>query len=140
MVVKKPEAHLKGKNLKFIWNKSKSDLGNTGGFLSKVQDSVDSLPQRFSEAQKYSPNYIKINLKSETKSLKSEEMITAKCSMESRTNKEGSTNVENSIISNQMLKNKRYSDIPHCFKEVSVVSTPTFVEEINNPFSTPGRK
>mmetsp|Transcript_25725 Transcript_25725/g.25543 ORF Transcript_25725/g.25543 Transcript_25725/m.25543 type:complete len:103 (+) Transcript_25725:1658-1966(+) len=101
----------------------------TGGFLSKVKDSVDQLPHRHSEVKRYNHNYSKVNYASDANSLKSEELATSKCSAESRTNKEGSTYIENSSFSNKQSQPHRFSNLKDSFKDSLGELTPTFVED-----------
>ena len=134
-VSKKPEVKINPKHWDFVVNKSKSDLGNTGWFLNKVEGSQNA-PNRHSEALKYNHNYIHKEFKNDVVSIRSDEMITSKWSRESKTNKEGSTNLENSIISNQISSAIRFSDVKNSSKEWSTENTPIFMEELSNPFGT----
>ncbi|CAI2385527.1 unnamed protein product [Moneuplotes crassus] len=117
----------RNKQLEFVIGKSKSDLGMADGFLSKVQNSVNSPPNRHSEVQRYNHNYTRMNYKSDPNSFKSDEVATSKCSVSSKTNKEASTYIlENSSMSQTPSQRQKFS---------ALKDSPATTKDPNNPFS-----
>ena len=71
-IANKPERQNIPRNKIFATNKSKSDLGFSGNFLSRVEDSSDNVPNRHSEALKYNCRLKTKASDSESKTVKSD--------------------------------------------------------------------
>lgn len=141
-IIKKPEKSTLMHDV-FAFNKSKSDLGYTGDFLNRVKDCSENLPNRRSDITKYNHDFISKNTKSDIESLKSDGLPSSQFSFDLASNKEESTNNENSMFSNEISSTKRRSNISK--KKILLYqaanewseSVPTYGEDSSNPFSSP---
>lgn len=141
-ITKKPEKSTLMHEV-FAINKSKSDLGYTGNFLNRVKDTSENLPNRRSDITKYNHDFISKNTRSDVESLKSDGLPSSQFSFELTSNKEESTNNENSMFSNEISSTKMLSNIGK--KKIMLYqaanewseSIPTYGEDSSNPFSSP---
>jgi hypothetical protein len=122
----------------YVENKSRSDLGYWGSFLSKIEDSNDSFPKRKSELSKPSKfNAIKNQFTWDAESMNSGKGTSAKLSFETPSGKEDSSNHENSILSNDFGLRGRTSEgekksiMIYKYMNDNSENTPTFSEAMN---------
>ena len=98
--IQSEKSSLMNKILSFT--KSKSVLGCTGNFLNRVEDTTENLPYRRSEVPKYNHEYSRQNTKSDSEPVLSDRLPLFKLSFDLASNKEESTNHENSMLSSEI--------------------------------------